>query len=178
MMISLVDRPQRLYSLYNCQVHITLLLFLTCDNVSCRGSCMEAENACTACFAGAVTAGQAREGWTGMRTVAQLRRELGVGPPRDSDSLYKPIERAPRKFNPLKIPKTLQAQLPFKSKVMKFPTRKRETLEQKRAIKVREPGEKRADALVHALSAIRNAKTQKRREQQTRRREVMPFHVS
>ncbi len=133
---------------------------------------------CKACFAGAVKAGQAREGWTGMRTVAQLRRELGVGPPRDLDSLYKPIERAPRKFNPLKIPKTLQAQLPFKSKVMNFPTRKRETLEQKRAIKVREPGEKRADALVHALSAIRNAKTQKRREQQTRRREVMLFHVS
>lgn len=47
-------------------------------------------------------------GWTGMRTVAQLRRELGVGAPRDSDSLYKPIERGPRKFNPLKIPKSLQ----------------------------------------------------------------------
>ena len=133
---------------------------------------------CVACFAGAIKAGQAREGWTGMRTVAQLRRELGVGPPRNSDSLYKPIERAPRKFNPLKIPKTLQAQLPFKSKVINFPTRNRETLEQKRAIKVREPGEKRADTLVHALSAIRNAKTQKRREQQTRRREVMHCHGS
>jgi len=32
--------------------------------------------------------------------------------------------------------------------------------------------------LVHALSAIRNVKTQKRREQQTRRREVMLYHVS
>ncbi|KAL3145804.1 hypothetical protein ABBQ38_015181 [Trebouxia sp. C0009 RCD-2024] len=112
-----------------------------------------------------------KDGWAGMRTVAQLRRELGVGAPRDTDSLYKPIERAPRKFNPLKIPKTLQAQLPFKSKVMNFPGRKRESLEQKRAIKVREPGEKRADALVHALNTIRNAKNQKRREQQTRRRE-------
>lgn len=107
-----------------------------------------------------------------MRTVAQLRRELGVGAPRDTNSLYKPIERAPRKFNPLKIPRTLQAQLPFKSKVMNFPGRKRDTLEQKRAIKVREPGEKRADALVHALNTIRNAKNLKRREQQTRRREV------
>lgn len=112
------------------------------------------------------------DGWKGMRTVAQLRRELGVGAPRDTNSLYKPIERAPRKFNPLKIPRSLQAQLPFKSKVMNFPGRKRDTLEQKRAIKVREPGEKRADALVHALNTIRNAKNQKRREQQTRRREV------
>jgi ribosome biogenesis protein BMS1 len=43
-----------------------------------------------------------------MKTVAELRRELGVGPPRSADSLYRPIERAPRKFNPLKIPKSLQ----------------------------------------------------------------------
>lgn len=54
------------------------------------------------------TGGDEKGGWTGMRTVAQLRRELGVGAPRDSDSLYKPIERGPRKFNPLKIPKSLQ----------------------------------------------------------------------
>lgn len=43
-----------------------------------------------------------------MRTVAELRRALGVGAPRNSDSLYRPIERAPRKFNPLKIPRALQ----------------------------------------------------------------------
>lgn len=47
-------------------------------------------------------------GWTGMRTVADLRRAQGVGAPRNSDSLYRPIERAPRKFNPLKIPRALQ----------------------------------------------------------------------
>jgi ribosome biogenesis protein BMS1 len=29
------------------------------------------------------------DGWVGMRTVAQLRRELGVGAPRNSDSLYR-----------------------------------------------------------------------------------------
>ena len=127
---------------------------------------------CSLCDAGAIKADVARDGWTGMRTVALLRRELGIGAPRDADSLYKAIERAPRKFNPFKIPKALQAQLPFKSKVMNVAARKRQTLEQKRAIKVREPGEKRADALVHALNAIRNAKNQKRREQQTRRREV------
>ena len=48
-------------------------------------------------------------GWVGMRTVADLRQALGVGAPRDRDSLYRPIERAPRKFNPLKIPRALQA---------------------------------------------------------------------
>ena len=50
----------------------------------------------------------AAAGWVGMRTVADLRRALGVGAPRDRDSLYRPIERAPRKFNPLKIPRSLQ----------------------------------------------------------------------
>jgi ribosome biogenesis protein BMS1 len=47
-----------------------------------------------------------------MRTVAELRRALGVGAPRNSDSLYRPIERAPRKFNPLKIPRALQVGAP------------------------------------------------------------------
>lgn len=46
--------------------------------------------------------------WVGMRTVADLRREQGVGAPRESDSLYRAIERKPRVFNPLKIPKNLQ----------------------------------------------------------------------
>ena len=43
-----------------------------------------------------------------MQNVADLRRALGLAAPRDSDSLYRPIERGARKFNPLKIPKSLQ----------------------------------------------------------------------
>jgi len=53
-------------------------------------------------------AGPEGDGWVGMKTVAQLRRETGVGAPRNADSLYRNIERAPRKFNPLKIPRALQ----------------------------------------------------------------------
>ncbi len=52
---------------------------------------------------------QAAPGWVGMRTVAQLRRERGEGAPRQRDSLYRPVERRPRRFNPLKIPTALQA---------------------------------------------------------------------
>lgn len=74
------------------------------------------------------------QGWVGLRTVADLRRALGTGAPRASDSLYRDIERAPRKFNPLKVPKALQAALPFKSKPKLEPSRKRKTLEQKRAV--------------------------------------------
>ena len=50
----------------------------------------------------------AAAGWLPMRTVAQLRRDSGTGAPRNNDSLYRPIDRAPRKFNPLKIPLALQ----------------------------------------------------------------------
>ena len=36
--------------------------------------------------------------------------------PNKADSEYKPIERHERRFNALKIPRKLQAELPFKSK--------------------------------------------------------------
>ena len=66
----------------------------------------------------------------------------------------------------------LQAELPFKSKPKQQAPRKNPTLDQKRAVKFREPAEKQAASLVHALSAIRNAKTVKRREQHDRRQKV------
>lgn len=109
------------------------------------------------------------DAWVGMRTVAQLRRELGVGAPRNSDSLYRDIERAPKVFNPLKVPRSLQAALPFKTKPKIEKARKRSTLEQKRAV-VLEPHEKKAYTLVQQLNAIRNQKAKKRIEQQARRK--------
>jgi hypothetical protein len=47
---------------------------------------------------------------------SEMRAALGVPVPTNSDSSYKPIERSTRRFNPLVIPKALQAALPFKSK--------------------------------------------------------------
>jgi ribosome biogenesis protein BMS1 len=73
-------------------------------------------------------------GWQGMRTVAQLRREAGVGAPREADSMYKPVERVPRVFAPLKVPVALQAALPYKSKPKVELSRSRPTLETKRAV--------------------------------------------
>ena len=51
-----------------------------------------------------------------MKTVGELRRKRNELPPVDKDSLYKPIERAPRLFKTLKVPRALQAALPFASK--------------------------------------------------------------
>lgn len=42
------------------------------------------------------------EHWAGMRTVAQLRREQGVPIPVNPNSIYKPVERVERVFQPLK----------------------------------------------------------------------------
>jgi ribosome biogenesis protein BMS1 len=86
-----------------------------------RGSgSTEAAAAATAAAGAAAAAGDGGGvdggGWMGMRTVAELRRALGVGAPRNPDSLYRPIERGPRVFNPLKVPTKLQAALPFKTK--------------------------------------------------------------
>ncbi|EFN57678.1 hypothetical protein CHLNCDRAFT_142849 [Chlorella variabilis] len=108
-------------------------------------------------------------GWVPMKNVADLRRALGIGAPRNSDSLYRPIERAPRKFNPLNIPKSLQAALPFKTKPKVEGKRKRKTLEQKRAV-VLEPEERKKVSLISQLNAIRNQKAAARREQRARQK--------
>lgn len=110
------------------------------------------------------------QGWVPMKSVADIRRERGIGAPRQNDSLYREIERRPRVFNPLKIPKSLQADLPFKSKPKIQAPRKRKTLEQKRAVVV-EGDEKKKLTLVSQLNAIRNVKAQARREQRKKYQE-------
>ncbi|RMX48626.1 hypothetical protein pdam_00008008 [Pocillopora damicornis] len=80
--------------------------------------------------------------WQGMRTVGQLRKDLGLKAPVKSDSLYKPVERVTRHFNPLVIPAKLQKDLPFKSKPKLMKKRTKPTLETKRAV-VMEPHEKK-----------------------------------
>ncbi|KAL0278048.1 UNVERIFIED_CONTAM: Ribosome biogenesis protein BMS1 [Sesamum radiatum] len=73
-----------------------------------------------------------------------------------------PIERKPRKFNPLVIPKSLQAALPFASKPKNIPHRRRPLLENRRAV-VMEPHERKVHALVQHLQLIRNEKMKKRK---------------
>ncbi|KAF6149026.1 hypothetical protein GIB67_030493 [Kingdonia uniflora] len=64
--------------------------------------------------------------WKGMKTVAELRREHNLPIPINKDSLYPsaPVERKPKKYNPMVIPKQLQAALPFASKLKDMPSRK------------------------------------------------------
>lgn len=98
-----------------------------------------------------------------MRTVAQLRAAAGVAIPVDRDSVYRPVERKARVFNPLRIPRQLQASLPYKSKPKVQAARRagRPLLATKRAV-VMEPGERKLATLVQQLNTIRNAKARTR----------------
>ncbi|XP_065644146.1 ribosome biogenesis protein BMS1 homolog isoform X2 [Hydra vulgaris] len=108
-----------------------------------------------------------RQNWQGMRTVGQLRHDLGLKITQNADSLYKPIERQDRKFNPLVVPKKLQKDLPFKTKPKNQVKRKQKTYETKRAV-VLEPDEKK---VVRLMKGIFAANKEKREKEKNKRRE-------
>ncbi|KAI0629907.1 hypothetical protein C8Q77DRAFT_274825 [Trametes polyzona] len=110
-----------------------------------------------------------KERWQGMRLTGQVRREQGVKTPTNVNSLYKPIERPARRFNPLKVPKKLQAALPYASKPKVMKPQHRATYMQKRAV-VLEPEEKKALALLQQVRALRKDQVARRREKQEERR--------
>ena len=105
--------------------------------------------------------------WRKMKTVGELRRERVESIPVNKDSLYKPIERQPRKFNPLRIPKALQKELPFASKPKDEKKQQKQSYMDRRAV-VMEPGERKVHTLMQRINTIRNDKAAKRKEAQVR----------
>lgn len=79
--------------------------------------------------------------WQGMRTVAEIRRSLGIGAPVKVDSFYRDIERVPMPKQKIIIPKNLIARLPYKDKPRPKPIKNEDFL--KKHIIIREPSEKR-----------------------------------
>jgi len=105
------------------------------------------------------------KGWVRMRTTGETRAALGVKPPLNKDSLYKQIERTPRRFNKLFIPKALQAALPYKSKPKQDQKLSKNRLEAKRASAVvSEPEERRATSLMQQIHTMYKEKEQKRKK--------------
>ena len=109
--------------------------------------------------------------WAGMRLTGQVRRDEGLKTPLDVNSTYKAVERAPRRFNALKVPKKLQAALPYASKPKLMKPQHRQTYMQKRAV-VMEPEEKKAIALLQQIRALRKDQVARRKEKQNERKEV------
>jgi ribosome biogenesis protein BMS1 len=97
-----------------------------------------------------------------MRITGKVRAELGLSAPLRPDSTYRHIERSARRFNPLKIPKSLQAALPYASKLVQMTKQKRQTYMQKRQVI---PGEEKlARDLMQQVIVLRNEKVQKQKE--------------
>jgi ribosome biogenesis protein BMS1 len=111
--------------------------------------------------------------WKGMRTISEIRRDTQTEIPNNPDSHYKPIQRFARKFNPLQLPKTLQANLPYatKPKLQKARASQKPTYDQLRA-PVRDLLEKQTFKLMQQVNTVRNVKEAKRSEQKAKQREV------
>jgi len=109
--------------------------------------------------------------WAGMRLTGQVRRDEGLKTPLNINSSYKAIDRPARRFNPLKVPKKLQATLPYASKPKLMKAQLRQTYVQKRAV-VLEPEEKKAIALLQQIRALRKDQVKRRKEKQNERKET------
>ncbi|OJJ81522.1 GTPase BMS1 [Aspergillus glaucus CBS 516.65] len=110
-------------------------------------------------------------GWQGMRLTGQVRHEEGIAIPTKKGAEYRPIDRPERHFNPLRVPKQLAADLPFKSQITKMRSKKDQTYMQKRAV-VLAGEEKKARDLMQKLTTMRNDKHAKRAAKQEERRQV------
>jgi len=108
--------------------------------------------------------------WNGMRLTGAVRHALSLPTPAVKNSAYRPIERPTRVFNPLRIPRKLAADLPFKSQPATMKPQKRPTYLQKRAV-VLGGEEKKARRLMDQVVTIRNEKVEARRKKQEERKD-------
>lgn len=105
--------------------------------------------------------GVGEAGWKAMRLTGAIRASLDIPTPSAPDSRYTKIDRPTRHFNPLRVPRALAADLPFKSQIVAPKARKEPTYLQKRAV-VLGGEEKRARDLLQKLATIRRDKFEKR----------------
>ncbi|XP_030630744.1 ribosome biogenesis protein BMS1 homolog isoform X2 [Chanos chanos] len=115
-----------------------------------------------------------KDRWTGMRTLGQLKHDLGIRNKPNKDSLYQPVVRQKRIFNPLHIPKELQKALPFKSKPKQTQAKVRTPRDLQRPAVIREPQERKVAELLNALTKVYHHRQKKARtEQRAKHREFL-----
>ncbi|KAH9213327.1 hypothetical protein DL95DRAFT_524607 [Leptodontidium sp. 2 PMI_412] len=110
-------------------------------------------------------------GWEGMRLTGEVRRDQNIPTPQQKNSSYKPVERVTRHFNPLRVPRALAAELPFKSQIIQTKKQGKQTYMQKRAVVVGGE-EKKARDLMQKIMTLRNEKDAKRRAAKEEKRKV------
>lgn len=100
--------------------------------------------------------------WKGLRLTGQIRAAMGIETPSNPDSAYKKIERSERHFNGLKVPTSIQKDLPFKSQLHQMKPQKKATYMAKRAV-VLGGDEKKARTFMQKVFTISHAKDEKRK---------------
>jgi ribosome biogenesis protein BMS1 len=108
-------------------------------------------------------------GWQSMRLTGEVRRAENVPTPLPRNSQYRPVERAARHFDPLRVPRALAAELPFRSQIVQTRPQRKETYMQKRAVVVRGE-ERKARDLLQKLTTIRKEQVAKRRAKKEEKR--------
>lgn len=108
--------------------------------------------------------------WQGMRLTGAVRKERQLKAPNHINSSYRDIERTERKFNPLRVPRALQAELPFKSKPKQMKATGAKGYLAKRAV-VLEADEKKALALLQQMKTVQREKEQKRKKKNLEKRQ-------
>ncbi|KAK9447703.1 uncharacterized protein V1518DRAFT_386174 [Limtongia smithiae] len=109
--------------------------------------------------------------WQGMRLTGQVRHELGLEVPTQKDSEYRTIERQARRFNPLRVSKSLRADLPFKSQIAMMKPRKKDTYMAKRAVVLGGDEKKKRD-LMQKVKTLSNEQVRKRMEKNAEKKLV------
>ncbi|KAG0242630.1 hypothetical protein B0O80DRAFT_422918 [Mortierella sp. GBAus27b] len=107
--------------------------------------------------------------WKGMRLTGQVRHDQQMATPQDHDSTYRPVERMARRFNTLKVPKSIRASLPFASKPKQLAPQRRPGLLQRRAVML-EPEEKKIYTLMQQIHTLKREKDRKRAEKDKERK--------
>ncbi|VBB76979.1 Putative Ribosome biogenesis protein BMS1 homolog [Podospora comata] len=109
-------------------------------------------------------------GWQSMRSTGEIRRAEDLATPQLKNSQYRKIERQERHFNPLRVPKKLAAELPFKSQIVQTKKQRKETYMQKRAVVV-SGEERKARDLMQKLTTIRKEQVAKRKAKKEEKRQ-------
>ncbi len=104
------------------------------------------------------------KGWTGLKTLGELKRENSIMINPSENSLYKPVVREEKVFAPLKIRDKLEEQLPFRFK-NKENAKAVDTIEKQRIAVIRQPHEEKMANVVKMFKKVYENRMKKKSEQ-------------
>lgn len=116
-------------------------------------------------------------GWQRARLTGEIRAEESLPTPQNRNSAYRKIERADRHFNPLRVPRKLAADLPYKSQIVTTKPQNKKTYMQKRAV-VLGGEERKARDLMQKLTSIRKDVAEKRKAAKDKNRAAFKEKMS